>query len=420
MAPRTNLVPNSPRQGIGGVTLQNVANVGRFGSQAMPQNQMASTTQNRPTRFFNPPGTSPKISDEDLEAFLFGDVSPTAGARYAGFPTQSAWESAITGRAYDILGQANLARQLAQQEEDRILGELSADAARREAKYQSDIDRALAPLAPPSVKDLFTGGFRGQLEQMPTTIPTVQENLGRAMATRDIVGATVDEREADRALRQLSTNVDPSLNLSQQILAYTPAELAQEIAVRQYGMNPQLAAGTFGPDWESQYYNDLVALDTAQRDYERMQQGFYPETMEETIFRVGGVEALNQYREDAASKAMGTDPVSIAEEEERQQSGLNDEVDDVLADQYFGITPGQITSKVDEPIIRSVMNDPRFKAAFDEMAQAFQPGGSQFSQYDTQEMRRMKINEKAFDIYGATVQATVLADLIASWSLTGP
>lgn len=428
MAPR-NLVPNSPRRGIGGVTIENVANVGRYGSQAMPQNAPTPPSDTRfqpftkPLAMTNPSAVAQRnvFSPEDLDAFLFGNISPTAGQKYAGFPTQASLETAITGRAYDILEQANLAEQLALQEENRILGEVAANKAQREAKYESDINRALAPLAPPSVKELFTGDFTRRLEQMPQTAPTVRENLGKALATRDIVGATLNEREADRALAELASTVDPGLQLSQGILAYSPAELAQEIAVRQYGMNPQLAAGSFGPDFEQQYYSDLIALDTAQRDYERMQQGFYPETMEETIFRIGGADALDQYRLDMAQSAMGNDPESLAKEQEREQSGFNEQVDAELAQNYFGLTPSQIDSRVDEPVIRSTMADPAFLEAFKALAADFQPGGAEFNMADTQEMRRMRINELAFEVYPTSpVKATILADMIASWSLTGP
>ena len=83
-------------------------------------------------------------------------------------------------------------------------------------------------------------------------------------------------------------------------------------------MDPNLAYGTFTDDFTTQYYKDLLALDQAQRAFDRLQGGFFDADMEETIFDMYGMEGVESYRQSRAESALGLDPKSQAEELERE------------------------------------------------------------------------------------------------------
>lgn len=420
------------RRGVGGATVQNVADVARFGSQAMPARNLPATerlqqrfsTRTQPLTYTNPEVASRLMNIEPggLDEALFGTRLSTADKKYAGFPTQSSMEQAIAGRAYQILEEANLASKLAAENQARIQGEYQAfeeadalRAAEDQARYEADIAAAEARV--PSAWDLLTKPS----ESLASRQAALQD-LGRARATQQFTMGQPErrvEQQAQRVLGSMATEVDPYQQIAEEIQSYSPAELARQIATQQFAMTPESAYGMFTDDFTTQYYNDQIALENAKRDYEASQQGFYGETLEETIFRTQGATGLEEYRLNRAAEAMGTDPASQAKAEEDELSGRNAEIDQQLALDYMGLAPRDVVGNVDPSITRAVMNEPEFKAAFEDAVAAFSPNGSEYDPYDTTEMRRAKINEYAVGIFGNKTRAEVLANIIASFALFG-
>lgn len=420
------------RRGVGGATLENVANVARFGSQAMPARNQSATSQlenrfaafTRPLTVTNPEAASRIMSIEpgSLDQTLFGTRLSTAGKKYAGFPTAASMEQAIAGRAYQILEEANLAAKLAAENQARLQEEYNAfeeadalRAAEDQARYEAEIARAEANV--PSAWDILTKPG----ESLASRQAALQD-LGRARATQQFTVGQPErrlERQAERVLGQMAVDVDPYQQVAEEIQSYSPAELARQIATQQYGMTPESAYGMFTDDFTTQYYNDQIALEQAKRDYEAAQQGFYGETLEETIFRTQGATGLEEYRLNRAAEAMGTDPASQAKAAEDELSGRNAEIDQQLAQDYLGLAPGDVVGNVDPTVTRKAMQDPTFRTAFTDAVAAFSPNGAQYDSLDTVEQRRAKINEYAVDKFGNTVYAEVLANIIASFALFG-
>lgn len=419
----------APRSGIRGVTLEDVAGVGAYGSQAMPRSgtlvDRYRSGRTAPLTTTDPVSAL-RITGQpiDLSTQLFGQMSPTAGEKFAGYRTQSDLESAIAGRAYQILEQADLARMLAEENQARILAESDAAEAERTLPVLSAVDEARAAL--PGVNP-FRPGFMERVQQYPDALT----DLGRAQTTAQILtgplpqemsglpvlgpGGTITTEEANRAVSRMAADVDPYMAVAQGVEQYTPAELARNIAIQQYAMDPNLAYGTFTDDFTTQYYKDLLALDQAQRAYGRLQGGFFDADMEETIFDMYGMEGVESYRQSRAESALGLDPQSQADELEREQSGFNAQVDEGLAQVYLGLTPAAVNTDVDEAVVRSVMADNDFLEQFVMLTEEFQVGSKEYSADST--TQRENIKKRAIGIYGPTVQATVLADLVLTWSL---
>jgi hypothetical protein len=386
------------------------------------ENRFAAFT--RPLTVTNPEAASRIMSIEpgSLDQTLFGTRLSTAGKKYAGFPTAASMEQAIAGRAYQILEEANLAAKLAAENQARLQEEYNAfeeadalRAAEDQARYEAEIARAEANV--PSAWDILTKPG----ESLASRQAALQD-LGRARATQQFTVGQPErrlERQAERVLGQMAVDVDPYQQVAEEIQSYSPAELARQIATQQYGMTPESAYGMFTDDFTTQYYNDQIALEQAKRDYEAAQQGFYGETLEETIFRTQGATGLEEYRLNRAAEAMGTDPASQAKAAEDELSGRNAEIDQQLAQDYLGLAPGDVVGNVDPTVTRKAMQDPTFRTAFTDAVAAFSPNGAQYDSLDTVEQRRAKINEYAVDKFGNTVYAEVLANIIASFALFG-
>ena len=420
------------RRGVGGATVESVADVARFGSQAMPaRNQPATqalqqrfSTRSAPLYLADPEAASRIVSIEpgSLDESLFGTRLSTAGQKYAGFPTASSMEQAIAGRAYQILGEANLAAKLAAENQARLQEEYNAfeeadalRAAEDQARYEADIAQAEANV--PSAWDILTKPGEALASRQAAL-----QDLGRARATQQFTVGQPERRlesQAQRVLGQMAVDVDPYQQVAEEIQSYSPAELARQIATQQYGVTPESAYGMFPDEFTTQYYNDQIALQQAQRDYEAAQQGFYGETLEETIFRTQGASGLEEYRLNRAAEAMGTDPASQAKAAEDELSGRNAEIDQQLAQDYMGLTPGDVVGNVDPTITRAAMQDPTFRAIFPEAVEAFAPNGAEYDAMATTEERRARINEYAVEKFGNTVYAEVLANIIASFALFG-
>jgi hypothetical protein len=418
--------------GIRGVTLEDVAGVGAYGSQAMPRSETLvdryRSGRTAPLTTSDPVAAL-RITGQpiDLSTQLFGEMSPTAGEKFAGYRTQSDLESAIAGRAFQILEQADLARRLAEENQARILAESNAAEAERTLPILSAVDEARAAL--PGINP-FRPGFMERAQQYPEALT----NLGRAQTTAQILtgplpqemaglpviglGGTIATEEANRAVGRMASEVDPYLAVARGVEQYTPAELARNIAVQQYAMDPNLAYGTFTDDFTTQYYKDLLALDQAQRAFDRLQGGFFDATLEEQIFDNYGQKGLDDYYASQAAEALGRDPESRAKAFDQQTELENAAIDADLAKLYGGLTPETITTKVDTNYVRKYMQDPLFNETFIGMAELYGPTGEEFVPDATSQ--RQKVVKAAIAEYpDDPVAATVLADILLSWTLLG-
>lgn len=106
--------------------------------------------------------------------------------------------------------------------------------------------------------------------------------------------------------QQYGAQVAPSLQLANQLRDLPRAELAQQIATQQFGMDQALAAAAFGGDFERQ-----------QREREMAARNIFPnQSLEEIILYTQGEEALLQYQQDRLDAALAKQNEGFRTEEE--------------------------------------------------------------------------------------------------------
>lgn len=359
MAPRTFAPINSPRQGVRGVTLQNVANVGRLGSQAMPENQLGTQ---QPTRFFGEGFRPP--STEDIIAKMTGQILTTAGKKYSGYPTATQQELAVLGSIEPYYALGEYAAQLAAEEDARLQQAAVSDLRLGEGTAASqalgDIRFALSDQTPEAmaVKSaqeqlanlLARNEQYGATQEGPNFMQRAADEVmarqglrdasyAEAMAKRNAVAfagtqrgiitdpATKEQRIGmvtgpqpsgpislrDVAIAQATPGVQsqyetdvarlvaPAEQFATEVIQTPRYELAQQMATQVFGMDPNIAAATFTPQLDIDYMEMQRDLQTEQN----LAAGIDPNaSIADTLLRLdpsGG--RLQQYQEELAAEA---------------------------------------------------------------------------------------------------------------------
>lgn len=234
----------APRTGPRGVTNEDVAN--RAGVTYVYQPE------------------TPAQQQQALLSYVLGGEAPGYGMKYGGFPTAGYGQSAIEGQAFGI---ADLARQAAQQaavREAELKGAASEDVGRNlqtvASKYRYDYR--------PSAQVRETGMAVGEADtplkqliaraQMKAAVESERE--GRQTELKNLQEPIFRKLETD-----IRSQVEPYRQVSQTLGAYSPSQLAQQIAVSRYGYDPMLAAGLFGGQTDINYATQVQGLEEAQR-----------------------------------------------------------------------------------------------------------------------------------------------------------
>lgn len=288
------------------------------------------------TYIYAPPTNQPAPVDQGaLISYLIGGQAPGYGMKYGGFPTAAYGQAAVEGQAFGI---ADLARQAAQQ------------AAQREYDLtQTSHDEALAN------RQAVASKYRFNYQQSPLVeavdYPTDGTGMQKLLAKARLKAAVETQRAGREAELQgmqdvvtsqydkdIATQVTPSRQLAEAIGAYSPSQLAQQIAVSRYGYDPMLAAGLFGAQTDIAYDTQSQALQKAQL---RAQGYNIDMTADEMLAATLSPEDYNAYKLQQANRAYE----SATKPDYSQQ--------DVALYGLYGTTPSNDAE-------REIMLDPQF------------------------------------------------------------
>jgi hypothetical protein len=215
-----------------------------------------------------PATQGPPIDAAALANFLIGGQAPGYGQRYGGFPTAAFGSAAIQGQAFQIADLARQAQALANQRQFDLESAAGKDIAQSRSAIASKYRYAqptpeVARLAR-AVQDAETPEQKAAARaQLQSTMGT--ESTGR----RGELSALVDPVQS-RLQSDLATQVAPARGIAQALGAFTPSQLAQQIATSRYGYDPMLATGLFGAQTDIDYQAQQQAI----RDAQMSQMGY--------------------------------------------------------------------------------------------------------------------------------------------------
>lgn len=358
----------APRTGPRGVTNEDVAN------------RAGVTYVYRPE--------TPAQQQEALLSYVLGGQAPGYGMKYGGFPTAGYGQAAIEGQAYGI---ADLARQAAQQ------------AAVREAELYSSADRQLRPIESQTASDMRRA--QREAESAFGGLSQSEDPMAQYIGKK-IIGSRFQDlsaqREADLERLQtpirtqlesgIASQVQPAVQIAETLGAYSPSQLAQQIAVARYGYDPMLAAGLFDTQMDVDYYDRA-------RQAERQALGF-GSTNEEYLFDLLGPEAYRQYQENKALQAYES---VFAEDFSETDRNLQE---------AYGVDPSSIVN-VDTDTARQVMNDNTFLASVNAYRASMETNEDDFMSGEE------AANAYARDYLASTgdpVRAQILLDILRQYS----
>lgn len=446
-----------PRRGPGGVTIEDVQNVA--------DNGRAGYTITR--RADRPAVVVPSAAD--LAGVLAGGAQPGYGEKYGGFPTASQLNAAVTGNVYQLgalqnalaarAGQATSGYQNAAANvpltapnmygsmpsaQERSLGSQLNDvrrilASRQATPIQPETDwatravkastiaggplggigTAMAVLPARGVQNAYNAVFgddslsSAQNANLWTQVLAAREKaLASRLAGQQAGSAQRMLGEAERyqqdAQEYLGEKIaaTPEVQLAQNAAAISPSQYAQLVATQQYGVNPAVAAGMFGLDYNTQMLAERQAAANA------MLPDFSKSTRE-LVYEQGGPEALAQYDEQQYAAAMGGTLGQQMSQEETMQE-LQDAADDNAIYQATQLTPGMVYSNREMADgLRSYMLDPAFQqsvvSARDNALALYQEG-------EDPAVVAQQAYQEYYEATGDPVAARYIADIAASFA----
>lgn len=367
----------APRTGPRGVTNQDVADRAGVSYVAVP------------------PSSQPAPVDQSaLLNYVLGGQAPGYGMKYGGFPTAGYGQAAIEGQAFGI---ADLARQAAQQ------------AAVREAELFSSADRQLRPVESQTASDMrraqrqaSTGSGAGLSQS---------ENPIARYIGQKIIGSRFQDlsaqREADLERLQapirtqlesdIANQVEPARQVAQTLGAFTPSQLAQQIAVSRYGYDPMLASGLFGGQTDIKYATQAQSLEEARR----RAMGYDTSLSNDEILALTmSPEEFYQYQLDKANAAY-----------ENLYAPDYTDVDRNLQEVY-GVDPSSIVA-VSTDVAREAMSDDTFLASVNAYRASMETNEDEFMSGEE------AANAYAKDYLASTgdpVRAQIMLDILRQYS----
>jgi len=362
----------APRTGPRGVTNEDVANRAGVTYVYAPET----------------PAQQNQVNQQALLSYVLGGQAPGYGKKYGGFPTAGYGQAAIEGQAFGI---ADLARQAAQQ------------AAVREAELYSSADRQLRPIESQTASEMRRA--QRQAESTFGGLSESEDPMARYIGQK-ITGSRFQDlsaqREADLERQQapirtqlesdIASQVEPARQIGQTLGAFTPSQLAQEIAVSRYGYDPMLAAGLFGGQMDVDYYDRA-------RQAERQALGF-GSTNEEYLFDLLGPEEYRKYQEN---KALQTYDQVFAPDYSETDRNLQE---------AYGVDPSSIVN-IDTDTARQIMNDNTFLASVNSYRTSMETNQDDFVSGEE------AANAYAKDYLASTgdpIRAQILLDILRQYS----
>lgn len=169
-------------------------------------------------------------------------------------------------------------------------------------------------------------------------------NVGQTITRRevDLGGAARANLGTPLSFQALQETVQPFENVAAELAGLSRADLARAIATQQYGMDPALAAGTFGGEFERQQLLREAAA-----------EGYYPDqSTEEYIYMTQGPEAYDQYKANQIQLALDKQAEGFRTAEE--------EAYDLQLEQQTGVNVDQAAGDYSRAVARGYLQNPDF------------------------------------------------------------
>jgi len=272
----------------------------------------------------------------------------------------------------------------------------------RDASYAEAMNRRNAVAFAGTEQAQYLNPATGQVE-----IGMVTPAEGTGLQSRyDVARSQATPEVREQLASQLAEQVDPYRQFVSDIAARPMSEYMQLIARQQFGMDPALAAGLFGPGEDIDFMKEQMDLADTQMQFEMAQAGFNPgATTEEIVFSMGGADALAQYQQYKYDSAMEKAMEGPATEQEK--------LFDIEVANNLGVSVKTAAGDLPESLARQALTDQNF---VDYLAM------SQKTLQDTEAMtledRRNQIRSIGADFYEQTadpLKAQILVNILMSF-----
>jgi hypothetical protein len=196
----------------------------------------------------------------------------------------------------------------------------------------------------------------------------------------------------------LRTQVEPMMNVATELANLPRADLAQRIATEVYGMEPTLARGMFGGEFErDQRLRELADINV-----------FPGQSIEEQIALTQGPDALIAYQQQQLANALA-----------KQQEGFktaDEEAFDLSIEQQTGIPVEAAAGDYTLDTARRVLTDPNFIDAVAEARQVLMDSGATSLEEQNNAAKNVAMNY--FNATGDQVAAQILYNVLVSFDFT--
>jgi hypothetical protein len=196
----------------------------------------------------------------------------------------------------------------------------------------------------------------------------------------------------------LRTQVEPMMNVATELANLPRADLAQRIATEVYGMEPTLARGMFGGEFErDQRLRELADINV-----------FPGQSIEEQIALTQGPDALIAFQQQQLANALA-----------KQQEGFktaDEEAFDLSIEQQTGIPVEAAAGNYTLDTARRVLTDPNFIDTVAESRQILMDSGANSLEEQRNAARNVAMNY--FNATGDQVAAQILYNVLVSFDFT--
>lgn len=430
----TSVTPKAPKQGPRGVTIDDVGAVAAGSVPGWrPGKPLPSAQQLADARL----NAGPAFTQESVLPNLVGGPAPGYGQRYGGFKTGTEAEAQILGQAYN----AKIAGQLAQQQADvlatpfeteyeRLVNPQGSAVQRTAEQNRGIVDTSLEMLArqmaggrTPTQQDYYganmarMNAFRGTGDYTAEDLARLTAESGSAVPLTQTTANALEmvNRPAARNLQaglQTSGALEAQ-DLADAINALSVSDLAQRIAIQEYGYDPAMAMGIFTPEEDLNYEQAMYDAQKAQimRDNPNANPDL---TVAEMILQTYGVEGLQQYQAQQAEYALYGTPTQQLAAEQRDQEA-RDALYDESVRQKYGFDPKEVPN-IDAQVVRELTLNEDFTTLLDEARQKVLDGELALDlakEYSGKYLEKSKESGMADN-----VGATAMGEIIASFDLS--
>jgi hypothetical protein len=196
----------------------------------------------------------------------------------------------------------------------------------------------------------------------------------------------------------LRTQVEPMMNVATELANLPRADLAQRIATEVYGMEPTLARGMFGGEFErDQRLRELADINV-----------FPGQSIEEQIALTQGPDALIAFQQQQLANALA-----------KQQEGFktaDEEAFDLSIEQQTGIPVEAAAGNYTLDTARQLLTDPNFIDTVAESRQILMDSGANSLEEQRNAARNVAMNY--FNTTGDEVAAQILYNVLVSFDFT--